>query len=278
VLTAQDFLRSQGIEDLASADIETLAAFPEQADHLISLVREAKGEVCDQLVVLLDRRAKGTLRVNGFKITVPSADAGTHAYDPELLAAALDRLVESGVIDQEAVDDAIETVRPQPYRKPKIVGVRRLLRLGGEVAAAIEETRIPKPPPRRTATVKRDARPASSAGRAPERAERRDPTGRLPVVGAFRHTAALRELSARGDASLPAALVPEPSNAHDPFAVMVEIEGNRVGYLSRPHAGRFHARLSRVIANGGSTACTAFIEPDGDEFAVWLRLPLRLAL
>lgn len=145
VLTAQDFLRSQGIDDLATADIETLAALPEQADHLISVIREARGQICDQLVVVLDRRAKGTGRVDGFKITIPSAEAGTHAYEPELLAAALGRLVESGVIDQEAVDDAIEMVRPQPYHKPKIVGVKRLLRLGGDVQAAIEETRIEKP-------------------------------------------------------------------------------------------------------------------------------------
>src|SRR4051812_14248688 len=80
VLTAQDFLRSQGIEDVASADVETLVTFPEQADHLISLVREARGIVCDQLVVLLDRRAKLSLRVDGYKVSVPSAEAGTHAY------------------------------------------------------------------------------------------------------------------------------------------------------------------------------------------------------
>jgi hypothetical protein len=283
VLTAQDFLRSQGIDDLATAEIETLAAFPEQADHLISVVREARGNACDQLVVVLDRRAKGTVRVDGFKITVPSAEAGTHAYEPELLAAALGRLVESGVIDQEAVDDAIEMVRPQPYHKPKIVGVKRLLRLGGDVQAAIEKTRIEKPPPRRTATVKREAlheaRDRASGGPARARTPRKDPAGRLPVVGTFRYEAELRQLAPSGNALLPAALIPEPTNPHDPFAVMVLVDGRCVGYMSRAHAGRFHARLSRLLAAGESTPCTAMIERDADdESVVWLGLPLHIAL
>ena len=282
VLTAQDFLRSQGIDDLATADIETLAALPEQADHLISVLREAKGQICDQLVVVLDRRAKGTVRVEGFKITVPSAEAGTHAYEPELLAAALGRLVESGVIDQEAVDDAIEMVSPQPYQKPKIVGVKRLLRLGGDVQAAIEQARIEKPPPRRTATVKREsaheAGGRASGGSARARTPITDPAGGLPAVGAFRYEAELRQLAPSGRALLPAALIPEPTNPHDPFAVMVQVDGRCVGYMSRGHAGRFHARLSRLYAAGESTTCTARIERDSDEFVVWLGLPLRIAL
>lgn len=31
-------------------------------------------------------------------------------------------------------------------------------------------------------------------------------------------------------------LVPEPDNRHDPNAIAVEIDGLKVGYLSRPHA------------------------------------------
>jgi hypothetical protein len=72
--------------------------------------------------------------------------------------------------------------------------------------------------------------------------------------------------------------VPEPTNPHDPFAVMVQVDGRCVGYLSRAHAGRFHARLSRMLAAGQPTAGTATVERDGDEFTVSLSLPLRIAL
>jgi hypothetical protein len=109
----------------------------------------------DQLVVLLDRRAKVSLSVEGFEVSVPSAEAGTHVDEPELLAAALDRLVATGVIDQEAVDDAIEA------------------------------TRIQKPPPRRTATVTREAFGHAPGGAARTRT-RAKTAGPLPVTSTFR--------------------------------------------------------------------------------------------
>lgn len=41
-------------------------------------------------------------------------------------------------------------------------------------------------------------------------------------------------------------LVPEPSNVHDRNAVRVEVNGRRVGYLSRPSAKHYRAALAHM--------------------------------
>lgn len=61
-----------------------------------------------------------------------------------------------------------------------------------------------------------------------------------------------------------AELVPEPTNPHDPHAVMVRIEGKCVGYLSRQNAQRLGPRLKEMLAAGQPTICNAYIgcKPD----------------
>jgi hypothetical protein len=56
-----------------------------------------------------------------------------------------------------------------------------------------------------------------------------------------------------------AELVPEPSNPHDPNAIMVKIEGRCVGHLSRQNAVKFGPRINAMIDAGQPTICNAFI-------------------
>ncbi len=76
-----------------------------------------------------------------------------------------------------------------------------------------------------------------------------------------------------------AALVAEPTNPHDPSAIMVQVDGHHVGYLSRKHAILYHpiaeaaARLHIVVA------CNAYIsahdpaEAETRNAGVFLHLP-----
>lgn len=61
-----------------------------------------------------------------------------------------------------------------------------------------------------------------------------------------------------------AELLPEPTNPHDPNAVMVRVEGKCVGYLSRQNAVEFGPRIKAMIETGQPTICNAFIgcKPD----------------
>jgi hypothetical protein len=54
-----------------------------------------------------------------------------------------------------------------------------------------------------------------------------------------------------------ATLIPEPDNPHDPNAVLVEVNGAIVGYLSRDIAPLFNAALARTGC--GSATCAAVI-------------------
>ena len=49
-----------------------------------------------------------------------------------------------------------------------------------------------------------------------------------------------------------AALVPEPTNKHDPNAVQVEIDARRVGYLSREDALAYRPTLRKLAKQGKS--------------------------
>ena len=77
-----------------------------------------------------------------------------------------------------------------------------------------------------------------------------------------------------------AALVPEPQNKHDPNAVMVQVDGNLVAYLSRDDAARYSGLLSQVAGTGRFLACNARIAGRGPEhggdtpnLGIFLQLP-----
>jgi hypothetical protein len=155
LVTAEHLLAAAGITDPTQVELEDLAQFVGNADHLVSISREAKGTVSDELVRRLDRKAKGTLHEGAYKIVVPSKQAGTDAFDTEKLKAALEALHGAGLIDEDAWCAALEWVEPEPYLKQKLPGIKALLKQGGEVEAAIEAARVETTPPKRTAKVTR---------------------------------------------------------------------------------------------------------------------------
>jgi HIRAN domain len=56
-----------------------------------------------------------------------------------------------------------------------------------------------------------------------------------------------------------AEFVPEPTNPHDPNAIMVKVDGRQVGYLSRRDAAEYGAYISQAILQQGTGMCRAVI-------------------
>lgn len=159
LVTAGHLLHAAGIENVQDADLEQLAAFTLDADHLAGLSREAKTIVSDELVQRMDKRGKWTVREGDYTLKSSSPTAGTEKYDNETLAASLARLVEEDLIDQEAAEAAIEWVQPPPpapYWRQKAAGIKALLKLGPRVAEAVLSARVEVEPPRRVAKVSRN--------------------------------------------------------------------------------------------------------------------------
>lgn len=66
----------------------------------------------------------------------------------------------------------------------------------------------------------------------------------------------------------------EPDNAHDPRAIEVLVEGNRIGYLKRGSARRLNKRLRRVEEVGEETTCIALIrDADNGLLQAHLQIP-----
>lgn len=87
---------------------------------------------------------------------------------------------------------------------------------------------------------------------------------RVSVVGESHYQAALGKACGAGesgdvDFDCTAELVPEPDNAYDPNAIMVCIDGDCIGYLSREDAVRFGPTVRAMIEAGHPTLCSAWI-------------------
>lgn len=78
-----------------------------------------------------------------------------------------------------------------------------------------------------------------------------------------------------------AELVPEPTNEHDPNAIMVQIEGRCVGYLSRSDARTFGPAVIEGVRRQGTGMCRAYIagraKGDTTNLGVWLHLDVNHA-
>ena len=70
-----------------------------------------------------------------------------------------------------------------------------------------------------------------------------------------------------------AALVPEPSNPHDPNAVMVQIDGRLVGYLSRAAAVAYGPLVREPAERGRTAVCDAMVAGREGMLGVFVRLP-----
>lgn len=106
-----------------------------------------------------------------------------------------------------------------------------------------------------------------------------DGTRKLSVVGESNYQAALMRVSGapasgkhRHDCT--ALLVLEPDNPHDPKAVMVQVDGECVGYLSRHNARRFGPKVQKMVEAGQPPICLAFIGrgPDHPNLGISLRI------
>ncbi len=195
VVDAAALLRAAGITDPATTEPEQLAAFDENAKTLKGITDEARGIVSDELVRRRDLEVSGTLTVGGYKIVVPSRSAGSTRYDTDLTVAALERLVEAGLISENAKAEACPDVtpcasvswdllarilraldgagdtgsvtalrveldlllyaRPDATYKPVAAKLDALCKLGGQAADALTACKVDVEPPRRKATITR---------------------------------------------------------------------------------------------------------------------------
>lgn len=107
-----------------------------------------------------------------------------------------------------------------------------------------------------------------------------DGTRKLSVVGESNYQDALIRVSGAPSSGeygydCTAVLVLEPDNPHDPKAVMVQVDGECVGYLSRHNARRFGPKVQKMIDAGEPTICMAYIGrgPDHPNLGIALRIP-----
>lgn len=195
VVDAPALLRAAGITDLQDAALLDLAGFDERARELEAITREARGQAGSEMIRRLDANAVWTAREGEYTITCPSPQAGTVTYDPGVLHAVLAAAVKHDAISQAAMDAAVKDVtspplvtygllrristalhgyldeaadrevldrvnyllgdEPDPTYAVQTAGVNRLLKVGGEIAAAVKWCQVTSEPPRRTAKVKR---------------------------------------------------------------------------------------------------------------------------
>ena len=96
----------------------------------------------------------------------------------------------------------------------------------------------------------------------------------INVAGESHYQDALRELT-KGETRVgaTAALIPEPDNPHDPDAVRVEIEGQKVGYLPRDLAPGYGPLVREPAERDRTAVCEAMISGRDGVYGVFLKLP-----
>jgi hypothetical protein len=116
------------------ASTEQLAEWLDQTKEWEARLRDAKRLAQGELLRRLDANARWTDLVGEFEIRAPSPSPKV-VYDNDELAKTLTDLVAEGLITEEAKDAALELAT---YWKPKIGGIKKLLKLGGEVKDRVE--------------------------------------------------------------------------------------------------------------------------------------------
>jgi hypothetical protein len=92
---------------------------------------------------------------------------------------------------------------------------------------------------------------------------------RIDVVGESHYQSAIRKACGwkRGTDTLfecMAELVPEPTNAYDPNAIMVKVDGRQVGYLSRADAAELGPWIVQSVQQQGTGMVRAVIAGHAD--------------
>jgi hypothetical protein len=94
------------------------------------------------------------------------------------------------------------------------------------------------------------------------------------VAGESHYQDALHEITAGQDRlETTAALIPEPTNPHDPNAVRVEIDSRLVGYLPRAAALAYGPLVKEPAERGRTAVCEAMVSGREGLFGVFLKLP-----
>ncbi len=109
---AATLLYAAGIPCVQDADLEQLADVTDKLRELKALAAEATGVLGDAIVHKLDAGARWTVHLDGYTVTAPSPTAGTVTWDVEALRAALDGLIEAGVISPAAGFAAVARIEP----------------------------------------------------------------------------------------------------------------------------------------------------------------------
>ncbi len=96
----------------------------------------------------------------------------------------------------------------------------------------------------------------------------------INVAGESHYQDALRAIT-KGEARLEtdAALISEPDNPHDPNAIRVEIEGEKVGYLPRDLAPAYGSLVREPAERGRTAVCEAMVSGRDGIYGVFLKLP-----
>jgi hypothetical protein len=115
---------------IADAPTETLAELRELIRSAEEDQRMAKQALDAELLARMDRAAKWTMNEGGYKLTAPSPTP-VETFDAHALRADLEAASEQGLIDQGAVDAAVEVVVDY---KPRLAGINALRKLGGDLA------------------------------------------------------------------------------------------------------------------------------------------------
>lgn len=113
----------------------------EDAKAMEAALRSYKREIADELLRRMDRETTYTYRGGGLKITGDGPREPD--YDGDKLHEALKPHVAAGTISREASEAAAK-----PTFKPMKGGIKKLVKLGGDVAAAVKTAEVPNNKPR----------------------------------------------------------------------------------------------------------------------------------
>jgi hypothetical protein len=136
--------------ELVDLDAPTneLARLVDEIRELESALREIKSSVSREVHSRMDRDARWTVEVGGYRVSGASPSRVT--YDGDRRELVLVELVASGEISEAAAAAALEV---QTIRKPRAVGINALRKISPSVAAAIDATATPVDPDSRRLTV-----------------------------------------------------------------------------------------------------------------------------
>jgi hypothetical protein len=138
-------LEIPGTWEILSLDgaTDTLAQSISDLRDLKRAIDTALRELQNEVLLRMDSRAKWTARLGDLE--VKGQGPGAVEYDALQLRRRLVALRDEGVIEPEAVDEAVERVVSW---KVHARGVNALRKLGGDVLAAIDECSRPSEKPR----------------------------------------------------------------------------------------------------------------------------------